>query len=225
MLVKGHAQPVLITSTVSLRCPGCRQMGTFAAVLSNDLDVVSQATQIPRTPSSVITVGLRRCPNPDCWTVVYVLFNKASGCRVVESYPTERLDFDTTGIPASITAALEEAITCHANQCYIAAAMMVRKSLEELCLANGATGANLHARLKDLETKVTLPRDLLDGLHVLKLLGNDAAHIESKTFDSIGKDEVEAGILFSKEVLKAVYQYADLLAKLTKLKKKATSAP
>jgi hypothetical protein len=51
------------------------------------------------------------------------------------------------------------------------------------------------------------------------LLGNDAAHIESQEFNTVGKEEVEIGIQFTKEVLKAVFQYSDLLAKLRSLKK------
>jgi hypothetical protein len=35
----------------------------------------------------------------------------------------------------------------------------------------------------------------------------------------VGKEEVEVGIEFAKEVLKAVYQYSALLSKLRALKK------
>ena len=137
---------------------------------------------------------------------------------VVASYPAERLDFDSTNIPASVTKALEEAISCHANECFIASAIMVRKTLEELCHERGASGSNLKERIRNLGTKVILPQELLAGLDDLRLLGNDAAHIESQEFNSIAKEEVEIGIEFAKEVLKAVYQYANLLAKLRSLK-------
>ena len=53
----------------------------------------------------------------------------------------------------------------------------------------------------------------------LRLLGNDAAHIEADTFEKIGKDELEISIEFTKEILKAVYQYESLLEKLRSLKK------
>ena len=53
----------------------------------------------------------------------------------------------------------------------------------------------------------------------LRLLGNDAAHVESKTYNDIGKNEVEVGIALAKEVLKAVYQYDSLLGQLNALKK------
>ncbi len=52
----------------------------------------------------------------------------------------------------------------------------------------------------------------------LRLLGNDVAHIESKTFSKINKEEIEVGIEFTKEILKAVYQYQNLLERLIKLK-------
>jgi len=135
------------------------------------------------------------------------------------SYPPERIDFDATNIPASVLKALEEAIACHASNCFIAAAIMVRKTLEELCAERGAKGDNLKAHIKGLSSKAVLPGELLDGLDDLRLLGNDAAHIESKEFDTIGKEEVEVGIEFAKEVLKAVYQYSALLNRLRALKK------
>jgi len=139
--------------------------------------------------------------------------------RIAASYPPERLDFDPTNIPASITKALEEAVACHSINCYIASAIMVRKTLEELCHDRHASGANLKERLRNLGAKILIPQELLDGLDDLRLLGNDAAHIESQEFTAVGQDEVEIGIQFAKEVLKAVFQYSDLLAKLRSLKR------
>jgi hypothetical protein len=118
-----------------------------------------------------------------------------------------------------VLAALEEAITCHANSCFVAGAIMVRKTLEELCRERGAAGPNLKERVKSLQTKVILPPELLEGLDDLRLLGNDAAHVESQEYNQVGEEEVEVGIEFAKEVLKAVYQYSALLQRLRALKK------
>ena len=60
---------------------------------------------------------------------------------------------------------------------------------------------------------------MLDGIDNLRLLGNDAAHIELKNFDGIGPEEVEVGILLSKELLKIVYQSSMLADRLKALKK------
>ena len=53
----------------------------------------------------------------------------------------------------------------------------------------------------------------------LRLLGNDAAHIEAKSYDKVSLEEVEVAIEFSKELLKALYQYSGLLSRLRALKK------
>ena len=156
------------------------------------------------------------CPNRDCVGLIYIITDPAQS--VVATYPVELIDFDATNIPADVKEALEEAIECHAHESYIAAAIMVRKTLEELCRDQKATGKDLKARIEDLGSKVVIPKALLDGLDDLRLLGNDAAHIESRVFNDIGKNEVEVGIEFAKEVLKAVYQYSDLLARLQALK-------
>ena len=134
------------------------------------------------------------------------------------TYPPETIDFDSTALPAGVQRALEEAITCHANGAFIAAAVMVRKALEELCRDREASGRNLKQRIKALGESAIIPAELFNGLDDLRLLGNDAAHVESTTYDSVGSEEVEIALEFTKEVLKAVYQYSTLLAKLRALK-------
>lgn len=96
---------------------------------------------------------------------------------------------------------------------------MVRKTLEALCRDRKAEGGDLKARLTALRAKVVLPDELLEGLQELRLLGNDAAHIESKAYEKVGKEEVEIAIAVETEVLKAVYQYAAIIKQLQALKK------
>jgi hypothetical protein len=192
---------------LNLRCPSCRQRGTFESF---------NLQEISFGPNN--QAGFRRCPNPECRALVFFVADQANKSPKV-SYPAERIDFDAVNIPTAVIGALEEAITCHANKCFIASAIMVRKTLEELCRERGATGGNLKERIKALGTKVVLPTELLDGLDDLRLLGNDAAHIESTEYDKVGQEEVEIGIEFAKEVLKAVYQYSALLNRLRALKK------
>jgi hypothetical protein len=96
---------------------------------------------------------------------------------------------------------------------------MIRRTLEELCEDKGAAGANLKERLTALQATIVLPQGLLTALDDLRLMGNDAAHIEAKTYEAIGVSELEIAIELTKEILKAVYQLDDLLAKLRALKK------
>jgi hypothetical protein len=197
------------STVVQVRCPACKRQGTFD-FLQNVYDLVIQNMSPP-----VIT-GQRRCPNPECQAHLFFAYQNG---KMVVSYPPELIDFDPVNLPPSVLAAFEEAISCHASRCFIAAAIMVRKTLEELCLERQATGDNLKARIRSLSTKVVLPQELLDGLDDLRLLGNDAAHIESQEFNKVGQEEIEVGLEFAKEVLKAVYQYSALLSRLRALKK------
>lgn len=192
---------------VSVRCPACKRQGTFDT-LANIMDLNIQ--------NASILAGQRRCPNPECHA--HLFFAHQNG-KILVSYPPELLDFDPINLPPAVLAALEEAISCHANRCFIAAAIMVRKTLEELCLDRQASGSDLKERIRLLGTKAVLPQELLDGLDDLRLLGNDAAHIESQEFNKVGQEEVEIGIEFAREVLKAVYQYSALLNRLRALKK------
>ncbi|NMC21818.1 MAG: DUF4145 domain-containing protein, partial [Thermogutta sp.] len=74
-------------------------------------------------------------------------------------------------------------------------------------------------RISDLRSKIVIPNELLDGMDELRILGNDAAHIEAKDYGEISDVEVTVAIAFTKEILKALYQYSSLLDKLRSLKK------
>jgi hypothetical protein len=209
-IVNAHAQHN-VWLPISARCPACKRQGTFDS-FTNVYDLLIQ------DPPTRTVLGQRRCPNPECHAHLFFVLQDG---KVVVSYPPQLIDFDPVNLPPSVRSTLEEAIQCHANQCFIAAAIMVRKTLEELCFDRQASGNNLKERIRDLGTKIVLPKELLDGLDDLRLLGNDAAHIESQEFNKVGREEVEIGLEFAKEVLKAVYQYSALLSRLRSLKKPA----
>jgi Domain of unknown function (DUF4145) len=198
----------------SIRCPACKQYGTLDALGVPDL-----LTAVPGFGGQLL-FGQRRCPNPACHKHVFIIIDAG---RVAVAYPPERLDFDSTNIPIAVKNAFEEAIACHSQQCFVASAIMVRKTLEELCSDKGATGDNLKERIQALGKHIVLPRELLAGADNLRLLGNDAAHIESQEYQQVGKEEVELAIEFAKELLKSTYQYSSLLKKFDALKKGTTT--
>lgn len=137
----------------------------------------------------------------------------------VESYPRLKIDFSDEDIPENVKLSFEEALTCHSVECYTASAILIRKTLEEICKERGAKGKKLVDQIQDLNSQSILPKKLFDGLNELRLLGNDAAHIELKNYEQISAKEVEVGIKFTKEILKAVYQYKSLLEEMQSLKK------
>lgn len=160
--VQGYSLQQTNGYAVKLRCPVCRQKGTFEPFTNvHDLTISGEQYYL---------AGLRRCPDPSCYALIFFVSRNQ---QIEISYPAERIDFDPTNIPAAVLSALEEAITWHAGQCFVAAALMVRKTLEELCRDRTAEGDNLKQRTRTLGTKIVLPQELLNGLDGLRLLGND----------------------------------------------------
>lgn len=169
----------------------------------------------PGGVSTQFKAGLKRCPNLSCRALLFFV-EELNGPMV--TYPPEVIDFDASNLPDNIVSTLEEAIKCHAAGCYRACALLLRRTLEELCEDKGATGSNLKKRIESLKTVAVIPAELLSAADELRILGNDAAHIELKDYDKVGKDEADIAIELTKELLKAIYQYSSLLAKLQALK-------
>ncbi len=189
---------------VSTRCPHCGKEAIFSPVSKQDISI-----------GSYFVCGQRVCPSPECRGHLFVVIKDGD---LVESYPPIRIDFDTNNIPEKIRSTFEEALTCHSSCSYVAAAIMVRRTLEEICEDNSAEGENLKEKIKKLQEMIVLPKALLEAMDVLRVLGNDAAHIESKEFDSISEKELSIAIEVTKEILKGIYQHSELLSKLTGLK-------
>lgn len=202
-------------ANIATRCPHCGHFGTFIQVAQGD--VVNRNSQ----GNPLFYLGIRKCPNEKCKGHLFFISDKFR--NILLTSPSETIPFEKENIPIGVLDAFEEAIKCHSNNCFIASAIMIRKTLEEICHERGASGKNLSLRLKDLGAKILIPKELIDGMDDLRLLGNDAAHIEARTFNEVGKDEIEISLEFTKKILKAVYQYDNLLQKMKALKEKKNS--
>lgn len=195
---------------LTLKCPHCGNIGTFETIFE---DIYCNNDN-----GKPIVIGIKKCPNPNCGGHAFVIYDQGSR-SILDSYPITKLDFNKDDIPTQIAETFEEAIICHANKCYIASAIMVRKTLEQLCKDKGAEGRNLKERIQALIETITMPKELKEGMDVLRVLGNNAAHVELTDFDEISKNELEISIDFTKEILKSVYQFDKLLIALKSLKK------
>lgn len=207
------------TANIATRCPHCGHFGTFIPIAGHDIHTYFNSQHGEQITNYL---GIRKCPNEKCKGHLFFIANSAR--EILMTSPSETIPFDKENIPQKVLNAFEESIKCHSNFCFIASAIMIRKTLEEICIDRGATGKNLFKKLEDLGSKILIPQELLRGMNELRLLGNDAAHIEAQTFSEIGKEEIEVSLEFAKEILKAVYQYENLLQKLKKLKDKTNNA-
>ena len=112
---------------IALRCPGCRQIGTFEPI-QNVSDITNGS----------LFMGQRRCPSVQCRAQVFCVYDINS--RVIKSYPPERIDFDPKNIPIPIAKTFTEAVACRAEGLHVASAIMIRRTLEELCEDKSAIG-------------------------------------------------------------------------------------
>lgn len=188
---------------LATECPVCGHKGTFHAIGQD----ITNGQRV---------FGMRKCPNTKCVAVVY--FVASQDGSLVRTFPPQRIPFDKSNIPESIVETFEEVLSCHSNRCFTAAAIMIRRTLEEICENQEAKGENLKKRIKSLGSIIVIPKELLAGMDDLRLLGNDAAHVKAKSFKDISEEEVTVGIEFTKKILEATYQYETLLSRLRSLK-------
>jgi hypothetical protein len=186
-------------------CPYCGHKGTFEAI-SRDRFIQNQ-----------YICGQRLCPDKDCQGHLFVVLDRSG--NLLFHYPFRNVSLNKEKIPASIIKTFDEAVTCHAQNCFVASAIMIRRTLEEICEERGAVGKDLKTRIRDLQTKTLLPQELFDAMDELSLLSDDAAHIEANTFAQISSQELDVAIEFTIQFLKALYQYSSLLSKMRELKK------
>ena len=191
-------------SRAVVRCPHCGKEAVMQPLQDRDLNIGEN-----------YSCGQRCCPNPECGGHLFLVFHMH---KPVAAYPPIKLDFDPQNIPDRILTTFEEAITCHAIGCFVASAIMVRRTFEEVCADHDAKGSNLKERIADLGSKIIIPSELLDAMDELRILGNDAAHINAEDYESVSKEEATIAIEFTKEILKSLYQYTSLLGKLRSLK-------
>ena len=190
-----------------VRCPYCRRE-IVAEPLRQDLSIMSRG-------GTKYYSGQRRCPNKECLGHIFVIF---SAGKLVVTYPPTRIDFNPENIPRDIINTFEQAITCHSTGCFVASAIMVRRTLEEVCVDQGTEGNNLKKRIEDLKSKITISKELLDGMNELRILGNDATHVEAKEYENISEEETTIAIECAKEILKSLYQQGSIVEKLKSLK-------
>jgi hypothetical protein len=96
-------------------------------------------------------------------------------------------------VPPAIVASYAEAVRSFQGEAYTGTAILCRRALEGICKHFKARGKNLFAMLSDLKNKGKLdPRLHAWADHVLRPLGNDAAHdVDIEVDDADASDALE----------------------------------
>jgi hypothetical protein len=162
----------------------------------------------------VYFAGLRYCPNPDC-QIILTTFSDSEGRGA--SLRLEAIKFDAANLSPSVMGSLEEAVKCHAAGRFAASALMVRRILEQFCnqLSNG--GDSLQRRLAAVNAFASMSQGHLSDNNGLRILINDDGSIPIKE-QAVSRDENELAVELAKQLLRAVYQYANLKTYLLSLR-------
>ncbi len=189
-------------------CPYCGNTGTLSP-LSGDT-IIDHNT----------FVSVRKCLNEACQGIVFYCRGRDGNVRMLPYHGTED---EKVNASLGVRNALEEATICHAQGCYVAAAVMVRRALAELCDGVGIVNGDLSDRLESLGTLIVVPPALMTGLRDLRMLGSAAASSESAIYNKVSREEVEVGIDCTKAIIKALYRYESLVGRLQALRDQRTA--
>lgn len=79
-----------VATAIQANCPVCRRPATMNPLRGVDADIGLQKNRF---------VGHRQCPNPQCMGYLFCVWH---GSTLIETYPPQRIEFDTDNIPAPI---------------------------------------------------------------------------------------------------------------------------
>lgn len=117
-------------------------------------------------------------------------------------FPTPRPSPTDERMPSNIRSDLDEAKACMNVSAFRACAVMARRAIQSACIDKGAKKDKLVDQLNELATNVTITKDLLDWASLVRWVGNDAAHPDSK---SVNKDDAEDILSLAEQFLHVLY--------------------
>lgn len=109
------------------------------------------------------------------------------------------------GIPASIAREMVEARACFDAQLYTAAAVMVRRALEGMCIEQGTQKRALFQALKELRDDGKIEGRLFDWAQALRVLGNQGAHFSE---ESVSREDAADALSLAEALLNYIYVFA-----------------
>lgn len=223
-----------IPSKLNIRdkCPYCRDKVSFEiAGTGRDL---SYTNEFPGCREYMVhTYGYRTCPNLKCQEVIFFEHFQSfqatpqrTGYRLVEEklvnlYPSAfnlPAEIVLEKIPETIRWPFKEAMECFTAGGFTACCIMLRKTLEEICLLEGINTGRLIDKVKMLQHKISLPQLIFDSMQQLRFFNSETGHLDFKDFINIGRLEARQAILIVVQIIINTYQFKDMQEGLQKMK-------
>lgn len=108
------------------------------------------------------------------------------------------------GIPASIAREMVEARACFDANLYTAAAVMVRRTLEGLCIEQGTQKKALFQALQELRDNGKIEGRLFDWAQALRVLGNQGAHFSE---EAVSREDAADALSLAEALLNYIYVF------------------
>jgi hypothetical protein len=97
----------------------------------------------------------------------------AKGARI---FPTPLPKPSHERIPEKLRKDLDEAKMCFASSCFRGCAVLARRVVQVACVEKGAKKDKLVDQIEELRTNGVITKDIEEWAHVVRWIGNDAAH-------------------------------------------------
>jgi hypothetical protein len=101
-------------SAISVRCPHCRELGSFGVVGNAAITFQKSGSHGPNRVELPYFASIRVCPNVKCNGLIFAIQNNQQ--KTVEIEPPQLLDFNIDNLPPRCQETLKEAIACHGAQ-------------------------------------------------------------------------------------------------------------
>ncbi|MFJ8729970.1 DUF4145 domain-containing protein [Streptomyces bauhiniae] len=114
---------------------------------------------------------------------------------------------------------MREARACFAAKLYTATAVMVRRTLEGMCVDQGTGKKPLFAALGELRDANKIEGRLFDWAQALRVLGNQGAHFSK---EAVGREDAGDALELAEALLDYIYVFT---AKYAEFQRRRESAP
>ncbi|MBV1939946.1 DUF4145 domain-containing protein [Streptomyces sp. BV286] len=124
-------------------------------------------------------------------------------------------------IPQAIAREMREARACFSAKLYTATAVMVRRTLEGMCVDQGTGKKPLFAALGELRDANKIEGRLFDWAQALRVLGNQGAHFSK---EAVGREDAQDALELAEALLDYIYVFTAKYEEFQQRRTKASEA-
>ncbi|MYZ10265.1 DUF4145 domain-containing protein [Streptomyces sp. SID2999] len=137
----------------------------------------------------------------------------------VREWPSDSAGPLSPSIPRAIAREMREARACFTAKLYTATAVMVRRTLEGMCVDQGTGKKALFAALGELRDANKIEGRLFDWAQALRVLGNQGAHFSK---EAVSREDAGDALELAEALLDYIYVFT---AKYDEFQQRRAKAP